>query len=72
MAIVCEGCKFRVEPVRHFEKSPRADKWWRITSCPRERCGFNIDIDACDKPGGEDSAHSKDRRRHFWKGDHWD
>lgn len=70
MPTICPGCQLSVDPIRIFEKSPKANKWWRITRCPRERCAFNIDLDACDyPPGGEDK---KDGRRSFWKGDHWE
>ncbi len=64
-AMVCPGCQQRIEPIRIFEKSKRREQWWRITKCPRERCGFNIDINECDKPGV--STGAKDNRRPFWR-----
>lgn len=73
MAVICGRCLLSVEPIRIFEKSPRADKWWRITRCPKERCGFNLDIEACDKPGTsvKDHKDKEDKRRYFWNGVDW-
>ncbi len=59
--MVCPGCNLSIEPIRIFEQSKKSKQWWRITKCPRERCGFNIDIDECDKPGGETRADSDKR-----------
>lgn len=75
---ICSGCHLRVEPIRTFEQSKKSKQWWRITKCPRERCGFNIDIEECDKPGAStgkttiypppDKKKSKDddSDRSFW------
>ncbi len=72
MAVICGRCLLSVEPIRVFEKSPRSDKWWRITRCPKERCGFNLDIEACDKPGnGKGTKDKEDGRRYFWNGNDW-
>lgn len=71
MAVICDGCKRSVEPVKLFEESPKPPKqWWLISRCPFERCGYNIDIEKYDKPGSD--KDKKDKRRSFWKGDHWE
>lgn len=44
MAIICPGCNLSVEPIRLFDKSPKTGKPYLLTRCPRERCGFFIDI----------------------------
>ena len=72
---VCTGCNQRVEPIRIFEQSKKSKQWWRITKCPRERCGFNIDIETCDKPGASKTVYPKDKEkpeppdegRSFWR-----
>lgn len=70
MDTICAGCKLRVEPITVFEKSPRSSKWWSITRCPRERCGFNIDIDEANDPNSR--PIDKGGNRYFWKGDRWE
>lgn len=62
---ICPGCNLNVDPVRIFEKSLKGNKWWRITKCPRERCGFNMDLEECDKPGPS-YMKSKEGGRSFW------
>lgn len=42
--VICPGCHTSVEPIFVFERSPRTKKPYLITKCPKERCGFNIDI----------------------------
>jgi len=68
--ITCPGCQQNVDPLKLFEKSPATEKWWLITRCPRERCGYNLDLAPYDKPGSD--KDKSDGRRSFWKGDHWD
>lgn len=70
MDTICLGCKLRVSPIEVFEQAPRSKKGWIITRCPRERCGYNIDI-------AEASDHlrrpkDKNGRRYFWNGDNWE
>jgi len=73
MPMVCPGCNLSVDPIRVFDRSPRTGKGYLITKCPRERCGFNIDIEEWSgkrvpppppdkkKPGDGDDGRS------FWK-----
>lgn len=42
--VICPGCKRSVEPKERVEKDKKG-KTWKITSCPFERCGFNIDLE---------------------------
>lgn len=75
MAVTCPGCNLSIEPIRVFEKSTKPVKWWRITKCPRERCGFNIDIESCDKPGtstNKEKPELDDKGRSFWNGSFWE
>jgi hypothetical protein len=65
--IVCPGCKLRVETIRVFEQSKKSKQWWRITKCPRERCGFNIDLAECDKPGSSKRLDDGNDGRSFWQ-----
>lgn len=67
MATHCPGCGMAVEPVRAFERDPATRKWWRVSKCPRERCGFNIDLDECDNPGRNAGPGTGDRRRNVWQ-----
>lgn len=72
MPTICPGCHFSIEPIGTFAKSPKAERWWRITKCPRERCGFNIDIESCDKPGtghptNKKKSNEDDDGRSFWR-----
>lgn len=60
--MICPGCNQRVEPVKSFENSPKTGKQWVITRCPRERCGFNLDIESYDAYLGS-RAGSEDPRR---------
>jgi len=48
--IICQGCQLHIEPIKVFERDLKTKKWWSITKCPRERCGFNVDLVECDKP----------------------
>src|SRR4029077_14395198 len=64
-AIVCPGCNIRVTPIRTFERAKQSAQWWRITKCPRERCGFNIDLEKCDNPGR--GPQTNDNERSFWR-----
>ena len=68
-ATVCQGCGLRVEPIKVFEQSKKSKQWWRITKCPRERCGFNIDLEQCGDPGGSPKSKTRDERRSFWNDD---
>jgi len=66
-AIVCPGCHLSVIPIRIFEQSKRTKQWYRITKCSRERCGFNIDLDECDKPAPRNTGPKDENdRRSFW------
>ena len=49
-ATVCKGCNLSIIPIRIFGQSKKSKQWWLITKCPRERCGFNIDIEQCGDP----------------------
>lgn len=44
-SMVCPGCNLRIEPIYIFDRSPKSGKPYLIVRCPRERCGFNIDIE---------------------------
>lgn len=71
-AVICTGCKLSVEPIRIVEKSKRSDQWWRITKCPRERCGFNIDIEKLPagwqgSPKGIEGPDKDDEGRSVWR-----
>lgn len=69
---VCGGCALRVEPIKAFEKDPDGKRWWLITRCPRERCAYNIDIEPYDRPDLAGRKDGRNKRRGFWKGDHWE
>ena len=43
--MVCPGCNLRIEPIYVYDRSPKTKKPYLILRCPRERCGFNIDIE---------------------------
>lgn len=43
--MVCPGCGYRIEPIFIYDRSPKTKKPYLITKCPKERCGFNIDIE---------------------------
>lgn len=62
-AMVCPGCQLRIEPIKVFERDTKSKKWWSITKCPRERCGRNIDIAECDKPGPKATKHSPNPKK---------
>ena len=55
------GCNLRIEPIRVFEKSKGGKQWWRITRCPRERCGFNLDIERYERPGNNEIRNGRRR-----------
>ncbi len=69
-ATICGGCGLRIEPTKVFEKDRDDKRWWLITRCPRERCGYNIDIEPYEHPGNR--KDERNRNRSFWKGDHWE
>lgn len=69
---VCPGCGLRVEPIRTFERSPKTGKVWTIVKCPRERCGFNIDIEEeytrpPKPPVDKKKSDPGDGGRSFWR-----
>lgn len=68
-AIVCQGCQLSVIPIRVFAQSKKSKQWWLITKCPRERCGFNIDLEQCGDPGHNTKSETRDERRSFWNDD---
>lgn len=60
---ICPGCHTSIDPIFIVERSPRSKRPYLITKCPRERCGFNLDIEdytgqrkkrASDKPKDND------------------
>lgn len=70
MPIVCVGCGLRVSPIEVFEPDARKKTGWIITRCPRERCGFNIDI--AEASDHHRSPKDKDGRRYIWNGKCWE
>lgn len=56
---VCGKCGYRVTPIRVFGRSPKTGKQWTIIKCPRESCGFNIDIL---EGYGKDPKNKQDRQ----------
>ena len=59
-SMVCPGCGLRIEPIYVFDRSPKTRKPYLITKCPRERCGFNIDIEDY---VGQRKKRSEDNKR---------
>lgn len=43
--MVCPGCNLSIEPIYVYDRSPKTKKPYLILRCPKERCGFNIDIE---------------------------
>lgn len=43
--VICPGCNQRVAPARSIVRSDKSGKQYRLYRCPRERCGFYIDIE---------------------------
>lgn len=70
-ATVCPGCRLSVVPIKLFDRSPRTGKPYLLTRCPRERCGFFIDIeDYTGKsvpPQGDKKPDPGDGGRSFWR-----
>lgn len=62
--MVCPGCSYQIDPIKVFERSPKTGGEWTITRCPRERCGFNIDLEPYVITR---RAQDDDKRRYFWK-----
>lgn len=67
MPVICGGCNLSVEPIKIFEQSKKSKQWWRITKCPRDRCGFNLDLHECDKPGTSLITKPENGGRSYWK-----
>lgn len=56
--MVCPGCNLSIEPIYVFDRSPKSKQPYLITKCPRERCGFNIDIE---EYTGQRKKHTDDK-----------
>lgn len=71
--MICLGCNTSVEPTKSIEKDPDGKRWWLVTRCPRERCNYAGFPDS-PQPYNKltNSADKSDKRRNFWKGDHWE
>jgi hypothetical protein len=73
-SVVCPGCGNRIEPIYIFDRSPATKKPYLIVRCPRERCGFNIDIEDYTGPRKKhpenpqgDKGNGKDGGKSFWR-----
>jgi len=58
--MVCPGCGYRIEPIYVYDRDPKTGKPWLITKCPKDRCGFNIDLD---EYTGQRKKRAKDNER---------
>lgn len=70
MATICPGCNLSVEPIKLFDRSPKTNKPYLLTRCPRERCGFFIDIEdwtGKPTPKNKEKSDDGDQRRSFWR-----
>lgn len=71
MATICPGCHLSVEPIKLFDRSPKTGKPYLLTRCPRERCGYFLDVE--DYTGKSVPPESKKKpgdnieRRNFWR-----
>lgn len=74
-SMVCPGCNYRIEPIYIFDRSPKTKKPYLIVRCPRERCGFNIDIEdytgqrkkRSEDKQGRDKDIGGDGGKSFWR-----
>lgn len=71
LSMVCPGCGNRIEPIYIFDRSPKTKRPYLITKCPRERCGYNIDIEDYT---GQRKEHAKNNKKEdsdggksFWR-----
>lgn len=71
MATICPGCNLAVEPIKLFDRSKTTGKPYLLTKCPRERCGFFIDIEdytgKAVPPANKKKSSEDDSRRTFWR-----
>lgn len=75
MSIICQGCGYRVETVKIFDRSKKTGKPYLLTKCARESCGFFADIE--DYTGksvppqnkSESGVGDEKRGRGFWRSD---
>ncbi len=47
MLIICPKCQRHIEPLERVERDSKnkKGKTYKITYCPYERCGFNLDLE---------------------------
>lgn len=73
MATICPKCNLSVDPLRVFDRSKASGKEYIILRCPRERCGFNIDIEEYISkplpPADKKKSSKKDGGGSFWRYD---
>lgn len=65
ISTVCPGCGYRIEPIYIFDRSPKTKHPYLITKCPKERCGFNIDIE---EYVGQRKKHFEDNKKENGEG----
>ncbi len=69
MSEICPGCRLSIDVIKIFERSPKTGKEWLISRCPRERCSYNLDIEAAPIRRKTDPENGTS---YFWNGKHWE